>query len=277
MIIDGQKTIALNDSCEQVSSVSSQFCGELALEIQPLGCLLELEGTGGSAMPYLGFVEVNLQIPGIQCYNEDVLLLIIPTMTCSKMVPVVVGSEIIDRALSLITKGELKKATMTWRQADFGAVMSGSLQLSHTSSSKTGVIPIPIWGQEVSHSSPESDPMEVQTFCLHDVRGPVFITQKVTILPFSTVSVHANSSAKGHCMQVHVLTEPMPGPQLPAAVVLTVTYGELHPGSSRVPISLCNLSAHTMEIPTKTVVGQVVPANQVPLIVHPTRTSKKVR
>ena len=30
-----------------------------------------------------------------------------------------------------------------------------------------------------------------------------------------------------------------------------------------------------MEIPTKTVVGQVAPANQVPLVVNPTRTSKE--
>ena len=30
-----------------------------------------------------------------------------------------------------------------------------------------------------------------------------------------------------------------------------------------------------MEIPTKAVVGQVVPANQVPLVVHPTRTTKE--
>ena len=49
-----------------ITSISSQFCRDLALQIQPLGQLLELEGTGGSAIPYLGFVEVNLQILGIQ-------------------------------------------------------------------------------------------------------------------------------------------------------------------------------------------------------------------
>ena len=76
MIIE---TTALIDSSLQVSSVRSQFCEELALEIQPLGQFLELEGTGGSAIPYLRFVEVNLQISGIQCYNEDVLLLVIPS------------------------------------------------------------------------------------------------------------------------------------------------------------------------------------------------------
>ena len=116
-------------------------------------------------------------------------------------------------------------------------------------------------GKEVSHSSPRGDPMEVRKFCLNNVRGPVHTIQKVTIPPFSTVSVHTNSSAKGHCMLVHVLTEPMPGTQLPTAVVPMTTYRELHLGSSRVPIHLCNLSAHTMEIPTKAVVEQIATAN----------------
>ena len=75
-------------------------------------------------------------------------------------------------------------------------------------------------------------------------------------------------------MWVHVLMEPMPGLQLPAVVVLMVTYRELHSGSSRVPICLCNLGTFSIEIPTKTVVGQVVPANQVPLVVLLTRTSE---
>ena len=140
--------MALISSSAQVSSVSSQFCQELALEIQPLGQLLELEGTEGTA---IGFVEVNLQVPGIQCYNEVVLLLVLPNMTYSQMVLVMVGSKIIDRAFSMITKGELKKATTMWKQADFRAVMSESLQLSHINSSKMGK------DEEVSHSSPGSN------------------------------------------------------------------------------------------------------------------------
>ena len=76
-------------------------------------------------------------------------------------------------------------------------------------------------------------------------------------------------------MKVHVLTEPALGPQLLVAVVPIATYGELHPGSSRVPICLCNMSAHAMEIPAKTVVGQVIPANQVPPVVHLTTTAEE--
>ena len=252
-------------------SISAQFCEELTLQIQPLGQLLELVGMGGAAIPYLRFVEVNLQILGIKNYNEDVLLLVIPTMTYSKTVPVVVGTKIIDKALSLMTVGELTKATMTWRQAHFGAVMLGSLQLSHSSSDKSEMT------KGATSSSQQGDPVEVQKFQLNDVKGSVCTTQKVTIPPFSTINVWANTSVKGHCMQVHVLTELVLGPQLPAAVVPTATYRELYPGSSRVPVCLHNLSACAVEVPAKTIIGQIVPANQVPPVVHPTRSATQTK
>ena len=78
-VMDGCEVAALVDLVAQVSNISAQLCKELGLEIQPLGWLLELEGTGGAVIPYLRFVEVKLQILGIRGYNEDVLLLAIPT------------------------------------------------------------------------------------------------------------------------------------------------------------------------------------------------------
>ena len=186
----GQETTTLIDLGTQVSNVSAQFCKTLALQIQPFGQLLELEGTEGAAIPYLRFVEVNLQVPGIQNYNEDVLLLVIPTTTYSETVPVVVGFKIIDKALSLMTMGELAKATMTWRQAHFGAVMLGSLQFFCGSSDENKI------GEGAKCSSQKSDPLEVQKFQLDDVKGLVCTTQKVTIPPFSTVNVWANASVR---------------------------------------------------------------------------------
>ena len=149
--------------------------------------------------------------------------------------------------------------------------MSGSLQLSHASSDKNRV------GEEAKCSSQAGDPMEVQRFCLDDIRGLVCNTQKVTILPFSIVSMHVNSSVKGHWMQVHVLMELTPGPQLLAAVVPMPTYEELHPGSLRVPICLYNLNIHAMEIPAKAVDRQDVPGNQVPPVIHLTRTTEEAK
>ena len=142
--------------------------------------------------------------------------------------------------------------------------MSGSLQLSCSSSEKL----------KIENFSRENEPVEVQKYQLDGVKGAVCTTQKVTIPPFQTINIKANAGVKGYCMKVHVLMEPVLSPQLPAAVVPIATYGELHPGSSRVPVCLCNMSTHAIEIPAKTVVGQVTPANQVPAVVHPTRTAK---
>ena len=93
-----------------------------------------------------------------------------------------------------MTKGELTKVTTTWIQAHFGAVISGSLRVICTSSDETRM------KEEVGHSSQNGDPVEVRKFFLNDVRGPVCTAQKVTIPHFSTGSVHANFSVKGHCM-----------------------------------------------------------------------------
>ena len=54
VIVDGQEMTTLIDLGAQVSSVSSQFCKDLALQIQPLGQLLELEGTGAQPSYTLG-------------------------------------------------------------------------------------------------------------------------------------------------------------------------------------------------------------------------------
>ena len=68
--------------------------------------------------------------------------------------------------------------------------------------------------------------MEVWKYQLDGVKGAVCTTQKVTIPPFQTITIKGNAGVKGHCMKVHVLTEPVLGPQLPAAVVPIATYGE---------------------------------------------------
>ena len=94
------------------NSVGSGLCKHMALEVHPLGRMLELKGMGRVAIPYLGYIEVNLQIPSIRGYSKDVLMLVIPTMTYTEKVPVVVGSKIIHGAMKVITKEELVRQQM---------------------------------------------------------------------------------------------------------------------------------------------------------------------
>ena len=52
VVVDGCEAAALVDSGAQVSNISAQLCKDLGLKIQLLGWLLELEETGGAAIPY---------------------------------------------------------------------------------------------------------------------------------------------------------------------------------------------------------------------------------
>ena len=94
----------------------------MTLKVHPLDRLLELEGTRGSTIPYLGYVEVNLQILGMKGYNEDILLLVILTMAYSEKVWIMVGSRIIDRAMGMMKRGT------SWGNCD---LETGPLQCSH--------------------------------------------------------------------------------------------------------------------------------------------------
>ena len=178
-------------------------------------------------------------------------MLVILTPTYSKEVPVMVGSKIKDWAMGMMLKRESMRATATWKQAHFGTVMSGSLLLPHTDSKGHD-------SGEGDHSLTKLQSYSMQGFCLDDVWGPVHTTQKVTIPPFGTISIHGNTGVWIHCMQVHVLAEPAQGPQLPASMVLTAIHEELHPGFSWVPIFLWNIRSHPIEVPAKAIVGKVI-------------------
>ena len=90
--------------------------------------------------------------------------------------------------------------------------MLGLLQLSCSTSGK------PKPGEKLKNFSQENDPVEVWKSYLDGIKGAVCITQKVTIPLFHTVKVGANASVKGHCMKMHVFTEPVLSPQLTASV-----------------------------------------------------------
>ena len=176
VIVDGQKVTALIDSGGQISSASYEFCEQIALKVYPLDWLLELEGTRGSAIPYLGYVEANLQIPGIRGYNKDILLLVIPITAYSVKVLVMVGYKIIDRVMGVIMKGELggqlwpvNRPTLVW------------LCLGHSS------WPTKAQGdggaERGDNSSVAPAPTAPKEFYL-DIQGHICTTQRVNTSPY---------------------------------------------------------------------------------------------
>ena len=241
VIVENQKVEGLIDSGAQVSSISDKFAQELNLEVKKLETLLDLEPTGGGQVPYDGYVEVRLQIPNVQAFDLDVLMLVIPESEYSKRVPVTIGTLHIDEIINLITDEELKSANKKWQRGIISRkVAIKSLQLKENKA------------------------------VLDKVTGDVKLTRNVQIPPMETITVSGVTTVNSHTKQVNVITEPREN--LDEYTVHSYSY--MRPGSKRVSVALQNLSEKVQTIKKGTIIASVKAANLVPPKLAPRYTNE---
>ena len=110
--VEGVKTKVLLDSGAQLSSITNKRACELKLEIKQLQTILDLEASGGGGVPYKGYVELNLEIPEVSGFREDVLMLVMDDSPYGEKVPVAIGTLHIDMVLDSATREELENIGM---------------------------------------------------------------------------------------------------------------------------------------------------------------------
>ena len=79
--IEGKPYLALIDSGAQLSALPESLVKKLKLQIHSLNTIIKAEATGGSLVPYPGYVEVNLSIPGIKAMNKDSLFMLVKDLS----------------------------------------------------------------------------------------------------------------------------------------------------------------------------------------------------
>ena len=87
LVVEGCEVNALADSGSQVNTVTPEFITQNGWPVLPLEDLvdhpLHLVGLGGNQMWPLGFIILRVQVREITGYDEDVILLIVPTIQIS--------------------------------------------------------------------------------------------------------------------------------------------------------------------------------------------------
>ena len=226
--IDGKISKALRDSGAMIL-MTKEYCDEHGYEIQPLDQLVLIEGSGGTDVPYLDYIEVRMQILGISSYDQDVLMLISHTTThYHKSIPLQVGSQIIDQVANNKTKDKLKTLSHSWKLAYLSTVLSKSSQISD------------------------------QEFNLDHVKGKLVLTKKVVIPTFQMVIVKGLIKVTGHQKCVHVLVEPSPKYK---NIFVPGNTSELIPGASGVVVVVQKLSGRDIILEPHTEVGMITAAN----------------
>ena len=101
--IKGESYLALIDSGAQLSALPELL---VTLKIHHLNTLIEAKATGGSLVPYTGYIEARLSILGIKAMNQNSLFMVVKDMNYTDSVPVQFGTLHIDEALALVTREE---------------------------------------------------------------------------------------------------------------------------------------------------------------------------
>ena len=153
IIVEGQEFSALLDSGAQLLTMSKALVQALKLPIHNLHTLIEAEVSGGNTIPYVGYVEARLQIPGIQAMNKDSLFMVSNNSPYMDHVPIQLGTLHIREAMKSATQDKLAKLLIAWKMASFPSYLKKNITLKE----------------------PEFD--------LNKIKGHVRLTKSVTIAP----------------------------------------------------------------------------------------------
>ena len=226
----------LLDSGAQMSTITISQVKKMGLKIQNLESLLDIEGRGGIAIPYIGYVEVNLQIPEIRNYNEDVLIMVMNDSRYGKKVSFAIGTIHIHATLKEMTKDEWDNMTQSWQSVALPACASKALRMEDSS--------------------------------LASVGGDVKVHKTTILPPFSTTFVKGRSSVKGHYKRVNVATEH--SDKITNKNIATVrSYSYIKPSSNKVAVGVRNLTSKQVVLKTGTIIGKIEAANSVPPMLAP--------
>ena len=100
------------------STITVSFTKELGVPIYKLNRFIEVEGTG--SVPYLGCVEVKLQIPENKAFNEELLMMVINDSRYGNKKPLQIGTLHNHRAMELAQATDLQLNTnQAWGEVSF--------------------------------------------------------------------------------------------------------------------------------------------------------------
>lgn len=103
--LDGIECKCLIDTGSQVTCVSESFYNQYlkSKAITPMRNLLRVKGAAGQIVPYLGFIEIEVQFPKVACGTDvevGALALVCPDQTYSAHLPLLVGTNVLRQLLN---------------------------------------------------------------------------------------------------------------------------------------------------------------------------------
>ena len=216
---------------------------KLKLEPKQLQSILQIEGSGGLEVPYLGYVEVHLGIPEVKAFDQDVLLLIVPDSTHTQSTPITLGTLHIDMAIKLATEEELRNLNKQWQR---------SLVATKLTIKEVQVLDI--------------ENAQIVSGLDSDVK----LFRDTTLGPFETIKTKGIlRKTPNHYKRKNVMVNDLRERRSYKDMAVVHQLQILKPGSDRIPMVLQNLSGRTLKLKKGMNVAHVEASQVVPLFDDP--------
>ena len=255
-LIDEELVSCLLDNGAQLNFITPAYAQEWGMDIMSLDYLAEeigesiplIRGLGGISVEPVGFVMMNVKVPGVKGYDEDQITIVMDDPGMTEWL-VILGTPTLYRVMEMIKESEISKLAVPWASSRVSWLMRDVL-------AKLGQVFV-------------NDIADKQIAPLH-VGEVVRVASKCTVPPFGHKAIHGKVNLILHGYKMNVMTHGLEkrSPFLPLGLDVQTVYAPLADGSNRIMVVLRNNTRDWLEIKKGVPITRMVTANEVPKVTN---------
>ena len=255
-LVDDELVTCLLDNGVQLNFIMPTYAQERGMDIMSLeylaeeigGAILHISGIGGISVEPVGFVMMNVKVPGITGYDEDQIAIVMDDPGMTEW-PVILGTPTIYRVMEVIKESEISKLAVPW-------VSSRISWLMRDVAAKLGQVMV-------------NDIANKPIAPLH-VDEVVRVASKCMVPPFGHKAIHGKVNLVRHGYRMNVMIHGLEkwSPSLPLGIDVQTVYATLTDGSNRIMVVLRNNTRDWLEIKKGVPVARMVATNEVPKVTN---------
>ena len=246
----------LLDNGAQLNFITPAYAQERGMDIMSLDYLAEeiggtiplIRGLGCISVEPIGFVMMNVKVPGVEGYDEDQIAIVMDDPGMTEW-PVILGTPTLYRVMEVIKESEISKLAMPWASSQVSWLMRDVL-------AKLGQVVV-------------NDIANKPIAPLH-VDEVVRVASKCMVPPFGHKAIHGKVNVVLHGYKMNVMTHGLEkrSPSLPLGIDVQTVYATLADGSNRIMVVLRNNTRDWLEIKKGVPITRMVAANKVPKVTN---------
>ena len=255
-LIDDELVSCLLDNGAQLNFITPAYAQEQGMDIMSLdylaeeirGSILLIRGLGVISVEPVGFVMMNVRVPGVKGYDEDQIAIVMDDPGMTEW-PVILGTPTLYRVMEVIKESEISKLVVPWASSRVSWLMRDVL-------AKLGQVVV-------------NDIANKPITPLH-VDEVVRVASKCTVPPFGHKAIHSKVNLILHGYKMNVMTHGLEKqlPSLPLGIDVQTVYATLADGSNRIMVVLRNNTRDWVEIKKGMPIARMVAANEVPKVTN---------